>query len=335
MAVRALGAGRLTEEERKADRKTLRNYDLCALGERAVYLPGGLLPRRRYLLWSEIARIYKRVAVSPATGKAFLTPVLYIVFAYGGGQEEAVRFRYVHDADRMFEDIREHHPEISLMSRKGEEEKAEKERKERELLERPLMPEAEKTVRRLEEAETFLEKRPALSQRLAACAAKKRKADAVRPSDRRIALALFLAGCAAAVYGFFVLRTDGVGPAFPWLLGGIACMFVMLNSRILPAPGWSRKAAEKEWSLALEAVQANLKGFPQFPVPAAYAHPAVLSRMIRIVREGRAVSTEEALAALADDLKRTDSSVALDAKDYGEVTAVKPLFMVMQYRLNL
>ena len=145
MAVRALGAGRLTEEERKADRKTLRNYDLCALGERAVYLPGGLLPRRRYLLWSEIARIYKRVAVSPATGKAFLTPVLYIVFDYGGGQEEAVRFRYVHDADRMFEDIREHHPEISLMSRKGEEEKAEKERKERELLERPLMPEAEKT----------------------------------------------------------------------------------------------------------------------------------------------------------------------------------------------
>ena len=63
---------------------------------------------------------------------------------------------------------------------------------------------------------------------------------------------------------------------------------------------------------ALQAMTDYLKGYPQFPVPARYAHPIVLRRMIRAIEEGRAVQTSEALEAVKQELKALNSDVEVD-----------------------
>ena len=72
--------------------------------------------------------------------------------------------------------------------------------------------------------------------------------------------------------------------------------------------------------------------FPDFPVPACYAHPIVLKRMQDIVKEGRAQTIPEALGSLKDDLKALNSSVVVEQEEYDEVVAIKPMFLVMDYK---
>ena len=75
-----------------------------------------------------------------------------------------------------------------------------------------------------------------------------------------------------------------------------------------------------------------LKGRPGFSVPAQYAHPVVLERMIRLLREGRAVNAKEALALMKEDLKALNSSVTVSQKEHDEVVRIKPLFLVCDYQ---
>ena len=78
--------------------------------------------------------------------------------------------------------------------------------------------------------------------------------------------------------------------------------------------------------LSLEAFAAR------FPVPAQYAHPIVLTRMIRILREGRAQTAKEALEVLKSDLRALNSSVQVTQEEYDEVVVIKPLFLVCDYQ---
>ena len=68
-----------------------------------------------------------------------------------------------------------------------------------------------------------------------------------------------------------------------------------------------------------------------FPVPARYAHPVVLQRMIRVLREGRAQSAEEALTVVKADLKALNADVQVSQEEYDEVVAIKPMFLVSDY----
>ena len=68
--------------------------------------------------------------------------------------------------------------------------------------------------------------------------------------------------------------------------------------------------------------------YPKFPLPACYAHPAVLRRMIDIIAQERTRSVAEALELLKQDLKAMDSSVELEQEEYDEVMAIKPMFLV-------
>ena len=69
-----------------------------------------------------------------------------------------------------------------------------------------------------------------------------------------------------------------------------------------------------------------------FPLPARYAHPIVLDRMIRVLREGRAQSVKESLALVKEDLKKLDSSVQVEQEEYDEVVTVKPMFLCQDYK---
>ena len=54
--------------------------------------------------------------------------------------------------------------------------------------------------------------------------------------------------------------------------------------------------------------------------------------MIRILREGRAQSADEALAVLKSDLKALNADVQVEQEEYDEVVAIKPMFLVSDYQ---
>ena len=69
-----------------------------------------------------------------------------------------------------------------------------------------------------------------------------------------------------------------------------------------------------------------------FPLPARYAHPVVLTRMIRVLREGRAQTADEALDVVKRDLKALTADVQVEQWEYDEVVAVKPMFLLSDYQ---
>jgi hypothetical protein len=76
------------------------------------------------------------------------------------------------------------------------------------------------------------------------------------------------------------------------------------------------------------AMGAYISKYPDFPVPAHYAHPIVLKWMQDILAEDRAKDSAGALEILKEDLRKLDSSVTVDQETYEEIMAIKPLFLV-------
>ena len=92
------------------------------------------------------------------------------------------------------------------------------------------------------------------------------------------------------------------------------------------------EVAVNDWNKALTDMRKYLQEYPDFSVPAQYAHPVVLERMIRIIREGRADNTADALRIMKEDLKALNSSVKVSQKEYDEVVRIKPIFLVCGYQ---
>lgn len=128
--------------------------------------------------------------------------------------------------------------------------------------------------------------------KLSTAAKAKRVNDRSNPAYRWVALAIIVAGIAAVVYGIMALiRGENVGVYFA--LFGLAAIFFFSGAHVLPTAKNNKKAIAQEWERSISDVAALLPG--GLPVPARYAHPVVLQRMIRVLREGRAQSVGEAL----------------------------------------
>ncbi|MBO4617284.1 MAG: ATPase P, partial [Lachnospiraceae bacterium] len=89
---------------------------------------------------------------------------------------------------------------------------------------------------------------------------------------------------------------------------------------------------EEEWEKALKIQSDYVSSKNGFPVPAYYAHPIVMDRLIRAIKMGRAVTVDEALTVVKEDLKALGPSVKVSQKEYDEVVVVKPLFALMEYK---
>ena len=86
---------------------------------------------------------------------------------------------------------------------------------------------------------------------------------------------------------------------------------------------------------ARKQMEDYVKGYPDFPVPARYAHPTVLKRMQRVIEQGRAEEKGQALEIVKEDLKALNSDVKVSQEEYDEVVAIKPIVLNAMYQVKL
>ena len=111
---------------------------------------------------------------------------------------------------------------------------------------------------------------------------------------------------------------------------GLAVVFLFSGTQVIPTMKNNKRAVTAAW----EQAQKDMAGvLPEhFPLPARYAHPVVLDRMIRVLREGRAQNAEEALAVVKADLKALNADVQVSQEEYDEVVAIKSMFLLSDYQ---
>ena len=250
---------------------------------------------------------------------------------YDGGQVKQCTFKHEDDVDRMIECIARYLPDIPLHSEKVERHLAEQEAEKAQRYVRNLTADAETTRAQLEQAMALLEENYAdETAELSRAAKAKRVNDHTNPAYKWVALAIVIAGAAAMVYGIITLIRGGGSLGIYFALFGFAAVFLFSGAHVLPTAKNNRGAVTRAWEQAEQALADKLPA--DFPVPARYAHPIVLRRMIRILREGRAQTAPEALEVLKADLKALNASVQVEQAEYDEVVAIKPMFLLHEYK---
>ena len=329
-----LGSEALQEDELVSDKKACRKFGPCGVGKRAIYLNSFYIDRQYYVPISSVSRIFKRVAMSKGgfTGKGVFGSLPYLVVEYDDGREKQCNFKNEEEVDRLIAYIEQEFPDIPVHSVEAQRKLDEKARRlALKQQERDISDEAKANIAMLEKAEKYLHGKSDLYLNLSQSAKKKRVYERSNPAYKWVALAITIMGAAAFIYGIYAMATHaGLGVYF--LLFGLAAIFLFSGASVLPTSHNNRRYIEGRLLKAVDDMESYIKKYPDFPVPACYAHPIVLKRMQEILREGRADTIPEALRILKEDLKALNSSVVVEQEEYDEVVAIKPMFLVMDYK---
>ena len=328
-----LGSDSLPADVLKTDKSSCRKYGPCGVGEKALYLNSFYLDRRYYIPFSGVQRVFKRVAMSKGgfTGKGIFATLPYLVVVYEDGKEKQCLFKHEEQVDALLDDIRQHHPQMPLLSAAIEKKRAQRAAQEAARIRPTLTKEAQKQVHRLTKARAYLEERPALYDALSRSAKAKRINERSNPAYRWAALAIVLMGMAATLYGVYAITTKA-GFGIYFTLFGLAGVFLFASANVLPTGKNNRRYIQRQWQEACDNMECFLKGYPNFPLPSRYAHPLTLTRMIRAIEDARAVTGEEALQIVKKDLQKINASVTVEQEEYDEIMTVKPMFLVEDYR---
>ena len=326
-----LGLAHLDKATLEADKKACKKIGPCGVGKEALYLNSYFLDRRYYVALADVRRVFKRVAMSKGgfTGSGLFGSIPYLVVEYGDGAQKQCTFKREEDVDGLLDYLAQLLPNIPTHSVQAEQRLAQKAREEAHRYLDQLTPEAQEAREQLEKARKFLAGYPQLTDRLSAAAKAKRVNERTNPAHKWVALAIVLAGLVAAVYGIMAWRRhEDFGMYFTLL--GLAVVFLFSGTQVIPTMKNNRKSVTSAW----ENAQASMaKVLPEnFPLPARYAHPIVLDRMIRVLREGRAQSVPEALDVVKADLKALNADVQVTQEEYDEVVAIKSMFLVSDYQ---
>ncbi len=323
----------LSQEALAADKKGCKRFGPCGVGKQALYLNSFYIDRCFYVTLSSVRRVFKRVAMSKGgfTGRGLFASIPYLVVEYDDGKQKQCNFKREDDVDNLLACIARVLPDVPRLSRDGERRMAEKAAREAARYLKELTPQARQAWDELKAAKAALEEDTAPSHRLAQAARTKRNSDQSNPAYKWVALTVVILGAAALAYGVWSwLHRDNTGVYF--LLFGLAAVFFFSGANVLPTARNNKKAVAREWEDAKAAMGTFLARVGPFPVPCQYAHPVVLERMIRIIREGRAKTSAEALAVLKEDLRAMNSSVQLEQEEYDEVVCIKPMFLLCDYQ---
>lgn len=326
---------RLNSRDLAEDRKHCQKIGPCGIGKKALYLNSFYIDRHYYVLWGDVRRCFKRVAMSKGgySGKGIFGSMPYLVVQFSNGLEKQCNFKYEEQVDQLLEEIEKQHPEIPTHSKEAERrlERARREEEARYL--RQLSPEAAAAVEALQQAEAFLDEKPEVGNRLSRAAKQKRSVDGIRRSNLALALFILIAGVLGLALGIwnitFSNRTWGIYA----VLFGVAAIFFTAAANILPTAKHNRRTVQRDWDSAVQAASDYISGYEDtFPVPAQYAHPIVLRRMIRIIREGKTEGTPEAFELMKQELKALDHTKTVSQQEYDEIVTIKPMFRVMNYQ---
>ncbi|MDY3249674.1 MAG: ATPase P [Candidatus Choladocola sp.] len=331
---RPLSQTTLKKEILESDKKSCRRFGPCGVGKQALYLNSIYIDRMYYIPVSSIRRVFKRVAMSRGgfTGKGLFASIPYLVVIYDNGLEKKCQFKREEEADEMLVYLSRQFPQIRTVSESSEKKLAQRTREEASRPKIKITSCAGREAERLERARSFLEKRPVLAEKLSRAAKAKRVNERSNPAYRRAALAIVLLGLAAAAFGIWSFITESGSSGLYFLLFGLAAVFLFAGANVLPTKRNNRQYIDRQWQEVCEEMDRYLKGYPGFPVPACYAHPITLTRMIRVIREGRADDAKKALQVVKDDLKALNSDVKVEQAEYDEVVTIKPMFLVENYR---
>ena len=329
-----LGKDTLPENELKEDKKSCHKFGPCGVGQKAIYLNSFYIDRQYYVPMKSVKRVFKRIAMSKGgfTGRGVFATLPYLVVEFDDGRQRQSNFKYEEDVDRILAYIEDNFPDIPLHSEAAEQKLREKERNlEKKRLAGNISDTARNNISILDNAIKYLHKDSDLYLNLSQSAKKKRVYDRSNPAYKWVALAITIIGLAAFFYGVYsVITHAGFGIYF--LLFGLAAIFLFSGASVLPTSKNNKHYIEKQLVRSIDDMQRYIKTYRDFPVPAHYAHPVVLKRMQDILKDKRAETMSEALEVLKNDLKALNSSVVVEQEEYDEIVAIKPMFLVMDYK---
>ncbi len=330
--MKALSTRRLSPEVLKKDKKDCRKFGPCGVGKEALYLNSFYLDRRYYVPISSVTRVFKRVAMSKGgfSGKGVFATLPYLVVVYDNGTEKQCIFKHEEHVDAMLDYIHSEFPQIPLLSEAKEKEAKLRAEEEAKKVYPKLSDTAKKNLRKLERAKTYLEARPALSESLTRCAKAKRVNERSNPMYKWAALVIVIGAMVAALYGVYAIVTHA-GMGLYFLLFGLAGVLLFSGANVLPTRRNNAAFIQMQWEDACGNMEKYLKSYSGFPVPARYAHPALLDRMMQSIREGRVETVNDAFELAKEDLKSLNSSVTVEQWEYDEIMAIKPMFLVENY----
>ena len=329
-----LGKDTLPENELKEDKKSCHKFGPCGVGQKAIYLNSFYIDRQYYVPMKSVKRVFKRIAMSKGgfTGRGVFATLPYLVVEFDDGRQKQCNFKHEEDVDRILAYIEDNFPDIPLHSEAAEQKLREKERNlEKKRLAGNISDTARNNISILDNAIKYLHKDSDLYLNLSQSAKKKRVYDRSNPAYKWVALAITIIGLGAFFYGVYsVITHAGFGIYF--LLFGLAAIFLFSGASVLPTSKNNKHYIEKQLVRSIDDMQRYIKTYPDFPVPAHYAHPVVLKRMQDIMKDKRAETMSEALEVLKNDLKALNSSVVVEQEEYDEVMAIKPMFLIREYQ---
>lgn len=332
-APKPLGNRKLAPDVLAEDKKKCLKIGPCGIGREAMYLNSFYIDRRYYVTYTDVRRVYKRVAMSKGgfSGKGAFGSMAYLVVEFSNGLSKQCNFKFEQNVDEFLRVIEQEHPEIKTHSEAAEKKLREAEEAERAKYLKELTPEAEESIRQLQDAQEYLEEKPETFGTLAWAAKQKRTLDGIRTPYKVFGFIVVIASVIAIAAGIYAAMQHK-GWALYSVLFGFAFILTIAATGILPTLRRNKRTAQRDWDRAVGNMKEYLEGRDDFPVPPQYAHPIVLERMIRAIRMGRAVSVPESLDVVKNDLRALNSSVTVSQKEYDEVVVVKPLFLVMDYQ---
>lgn len=329
-----LSQTKLPEAYLRQDIQSMRKVGRCGIGPTALYLSSYFLDCRYYIPYSSISRVFKRVALSKGgfTGKGAFGALAYLVVVYDGSKEKQVNFKREEDVDLFIANLQEYDLDFKYMSA-AIEEQIRKERAREARKPKVVLSEKAKTLlSELESFEEYLAKEPVKAAELTAAAKKKRADDRSNPFYKWLALAIVLLGVVAAIWGVTSLIRGTSTFAIYFTIFGLALIFLFSGLAVLPTGRNNSAYIRKRYAKALSAQAEYAKGYGSaLPLPAKYAHPASVTMMMNIVKQGRAESAEDAYELLKADLKAANADVEVTQEQFDLIMAVKPVFLLEDY----
>jgi hypothetical protein len=324
----------LDGETLRRDKTSCQICGYGGVGHKAVYLPAMFCDRFYYVPFIAATRIYKQVAMSRGgySGKGIFGALSYIVVEYDGGQTRRFRFKHEEYADQLLNVVKERCPSMWTTSKEAQARLDEAEALENAKKKSSLSEEARHSIRQLDRAKEYLEEKPAYYHELAAASKAKRVNDLSNPAYKWFGLVIVIAAAVLAAFGLWSILTHTGTMGIYFILFGAVFIFLLVGANLVPTKKNNKEAITERLLAARRAMQAYLNGYGTFPVPVKYAHPMTLRRMKREIEEGRAETMKEAFELLKTDLKAVNHTVTVSQMEYDEITAIKPMFLIEDYR---